>query len=419
MRLAKSAFSKNVLTLATGTTVAQAIPIIISPILTRLFTPEDFGALALFVSITSVFAAISNGRYELAVLLPPGEEDAFNLSVLGVLLNAVLSIVLLVVIAWIGRDIGRLLGNAEIASWLYLVPLTVFFLGLFNVAASFSNRTKQYRDIAAANILKSLILAGVQLGAGALKFGVGGLISGQVLSSALANAKLARNILSRVNWRAALSWRRIKVLAWQYRDFPLYSMPGILANTLSLNVASFMISTYFGAAMLGQYALMQRVLGAPATLISGAVGQVFFQQASEAVRRTGSAQPLFRRTLLTLIAMAIPIFTLAYFIVEDLFELVFGTPWRIAGTLAKVMIPLFAVRFIVSPLSMMNQVYLKNAIGLLTNLAILFLTIAVFWFGRSIAELSSVLLGLSFSLSVIYLAMLYTMSRYKPLEPTK
>jgi len=43
----KSEFAKNVLTLMTGTTIAQAIPIAISPILTRIYTPEDFGVFAL------------------------------------------------------------------------------------------------------------------------------------------------------------------------------------------------------------------------------------------------------------------------------------------------------------------------------------------------------------------------------------
>ena len=75
----KSEFTRNVLTLMTGTTIAQAIPIAISPILTRLYTPKDFGVLALFVAITSIFGSIANGRYELAIMLPKKDEDAINI----------------------------------------------------------------------------------------------------------------------------------------------------------------------------------------------------------------------------------------------------------------------------------------------------------------------------------------------------
>ena len=67
----------------TGTSLAQAIPIIISPILTRIYTPEDFGLLALFLSITNIIGSVANGRYELAIMLPKEDEDAINIAALG------------------------------------------------------------------------------------------------------------------------------------------------------------------------------------------------------------------------------------------------------------------------------------------------------------------------------------------------
>ena len=76
----KSEFSKNVLTLVTGTTIAQSIPIAISPILTRIYTPEDFGVLALFISITTILGTIANGRYELAIVLPKRDNNALELT---------------------------------------------------------------------------------------------------------------------------------------------------------------------------------------------------------------------------------------------------------------------------------------------------------------------------------------------------
>ncbi|ENM3968826.1 oligosaccharide flippase family protein, partial [Vibrio cholerae] len=91
----KSKYARNILTLITGTTIAQAIPILIAPILTRIYTPEDFGVLALFVAITSIFGAISNGRYELAIMLPIEDDDAINVSAIGLLIATALSVVLI------------------------------------------------------------------------------------------------------------------------------------------------------------------------------------------------------------------------------------------------------------------------------------------------------------------------------------
>ena len=81
----KSQFARNVITLMMGTTVAQAIPVAISPILTRIYSPEEFGFFALFISISSIFGAIVNGRYEMAIMLPDKEEDAINIAALGLL----------------------------------------------------------------------------------------------------------------------------------------------------------------------------------------------------------------------------------------------------------------------------------------------------------------------------------------------
>ena len=87
----KSEFSRNVLTLMTGTTIAQAIPIAISPILTRLYTPEDFGVVGLFGAISGIFGAIATGKYELAIMLPKKDEDAINIFALGFILTSLIS----------------------------------------------------------------------------------------------------------------------------------------------------------------------------------------------------------------------------------------------------------------------------------------------------------------------------------------
>lgn len=138
----KSDFSHNVLTLMTGTTIAQAIPIAISPILTRIYTPEDFGVFALFLAIVGFFSVIASGRYEQAILIPKKDEDAINIFALGFIIICSISLFLLIIILIFNNNITALLNNETISIWLYFIPLTVFFIGLFNLLVLFNNRKK-------------------------------------------------------------------------------------------------------------------------------------------------------------------------------------------------------------------------------------------------------------------------------------
>lgn len=397
----------------TGTSVAQAIPVAISPILTRLYSPDQFGVFALFVAVATVLGAIANGRYELAVMLPDDEEDALNLAALGLLISTGLSVLLLAAVLLLGRQTAAFMGNADIRPWLYLMPVSVFFSGLYNVLNYYNSRIKRFPDIAKANVYKALILAAVQLCMGLVKPGASGLIVGQVLSGIGANMRLARNTLKgKGNVRTLISADRMKRNARRYSDFPKFSLPAVFANTLSSNIANVLISRFYSTHALGHYALVQRVMGMPAALLGNAIGQVFFQRASDERRRTGSAKQVFLQTFRKLLIISIPIYLVMYFVVEDVFVVIFGEPWREAGSLARILTPLFAVRFVVSPLSLMTQVSLKNRLGLLGNLALLVLTSIVIWFGGSASlPLREVLAAMVVALCAFYMFFLLAIYR--------
>ena len=111
----KSEFSRNVLTLMTGTTIAQAIPIAISTILTRIYTPEDFGIFALYMSIASMIAVVATGRYELAIMLPKKDEDAVSIVALSIIISFFVSFIALLIVSIFNTEIASLLGNPEIS----------------------------------------------------------------------------------------------------------------------------------------------------------------------------------------------------------------------------------------------------------------------------------------------------------------
>jgi len=367
----KSEFSRNVLTLMTGTTIAQAIPVAISPILTRIYTPADFGLFALFVAITSIFASIASGRYELAIMLPKKDEDAINIFALGFILTSSLALILFIIIFLFNNNLAELLNNKEIGFWLYFIPVTVFFTGIFNLLNYFNIRRKKYKDIANATIIKSLVSATVQLSIGFIQNGVSGLISGQILSQMFANMKLLKNIIKDRILISRISKVKIIALAKKYKDFPKFSMWATLANTLSGSLANILISSFFSVATLGFYSLVQRVLSMPMSLIGNSIGQVFFQEASKEKQQTGRAISSFKKTVKKLIIIGVPSFGLLFFIVEDLFAFVFGEEWRIAGEYAEMLIPLFLIRFISSTVSGLLIIFERQRSELIINIFLL------------------------------------------------
>lgn len=346
----KSDFTRHVLTLMTGTTVAQAIPIAISPVLTRIYTPKDFGIFAIFFALTTVFGSLANARYELAIMLPKDDEDAINIAALGILIALALAIVLLVIVSVFNEQIARILGNEDISHWLYFVPLSVFFVGLFNVLTYFNSRTKQYADIRNATILKSIILSIVQIVVGILRPGVSGLVLGEFFSRIFANNRLAKNIIKDRHLISSISLINIKKMAIKYRDFPKFSLWAILFNNLSYKSIDLSISSIYSVATLGFYALTDKVLGAPIALIGKSIGQVYFQQASNEYNLTGSVKNSFISTVKKTTILSSLFFGTLFFVIEYIFIFAFGEAWRQAGLLAKYMMFLYFCRFITVPL---------------------------------------------------------------------
>ena len=347
----KSEFNRNILTLMTGTAVAQAIPIAISPILTRIYTPEDFGIFALFIAISIVLSSIANARYELAIVLPKKDEDAINIFALGLVITFYLTLILFIFIFIFNEYLTNLLGKDEISFWLYFIPITVFFSGLYNVLSYFNIRKKNYKDLRNATVIKSVALAIIQLTIGLLKTGVTGLISGQILSNMFANIRLIKNILG--NKILLSKIRKVKMIALskKYKDFPKHGMLSALFDNLTLQLASIMIPKIFSFLISGYFFLASKIVNMPATLISNSISQVYLQKLSDNKNKSIESFILFKNTLKKLFLIALPITIFGFFLSPYIFPIVFGKDWTLSGEIAQYLFLIFLIRFCVSPLS--------------------------------------------------------------------
>lgn len=350
--LPQSGYARNIITLMTGTSLAQAIPIAVSPVLTRLYSPEQFGLFALFMAIASIAAVVVTGRYEQAILLPKEDSDAMQVVALSTLLSVLLSAVLFLVVCLLNAPITELLGNPAIAPWLYWIPLSTLLMGVYQSLNYWCNRKGQYKRLAISRTLQSGCSSGGQLAGGALGAGVTGLVWGQLVGQALALLALARMVLREDrSFVRDISFSQMSMWAKKYINFPKFLIAAHGFNTASSQMPIMLLSAMFSASSVGFYNLTQRVLGAPITLVAGALGDVFRQEASRAYIDTGSCKTVYVKTLKRLLILsALPFFAF-FFVAPDFFALVFGEEWRVAGDYARILTPMFFLRFIASPLS--------------------------------------------------------------------
>lgn len=406
--LPKSEFARNVATLMTGASIAQAIPIVISPILTRIYTPEDFGILALFVSLTSIFGVIVSGKYELAILIPEKDEDAINIAALCLILTTLVSLAILILTSVFSSKIAELLGSDDIAFWLFFVSPVVFMIGSYNVMRYLSIRYKDFKSIAISRTVISLVSASTKLVLGFLHIGISGLMSGTILSHIFGNLAIVRSVILKKTLFKQISGNKIKKMARKYVDFPKFTLPAGTANALSLNLNSVFITSLFSTALLGQFSLVQKIVGIPTTLIAQSVSDAYFQKATEERRRFGNAGRIFKTISKYLFIVATLMFLVLFFAGEDLFVIVFGDSWRPAGAYARIVAILFSIRMMVIPLSVTFSVFEKQKYNLYVTLVQLTLLLAVFSITKLFSmNMEAFLIFYTVGMSIFYAGIYY------------
>ena len=408
----QSAYARNVLTLMTGTTLAQAIPIAISPLLTRLYSPEEFGRFSVYMAVVAIASVLVTGRYELAILLPRQDRDALHIAALAMVLSAAISAVLLLVVLFFAQPIAALLGDAALAPWLYWVPASTLLLGLYQSLNYWSNRKAQYRRLAISRTALSGVGALAQLGGGYAGAGAIGLVSGQVTGQTLATVVLARLI-----WREdsklikAIDGKRIAALARRHVDFPKFMILGQLANTASGSMPIFLLAAFFGTSIAGFYSLAERVILAPMSLIGGAIGDVYRSEAARFYNANGNCIELFGKTFIKLVFISSLIATPVIFMGPSIFSLIFGEKWREAGEVASILGIMIFFQGISSPMSQTILLAKMQVFDLAWQVLRLLLSVASLYIGYKVFGNYKTAI-LSFVISFSFLYVLHSLFQY-------
>jgi O-antigen/teichoic acid export membrane protein len=350
----KGEFGRNVAAMMTGTIVAQALPIALSPILTRLYTPQDFGVLAIFMAMNAIVSVVAAGRYDTAIMLPEDDEDALNIVAISMAITLAVSALSALAIFLLHDPILALLGSPATGPWLYLLPAGVLLTCSYQVLTSWNNRNKRFKELAMSRALQGGSAGISQCGLGYLARGTaGGLILGWFAGQLLAIFSLGKaNLPQLMLGRSSISATRIKENAIRYKRFPLFSTWGSLFDSGATQMPLFIITSYFSSVITGLFSFTLKVLSLPLFLISSSIAQVLYQKITQLHNEDpAKLRPYILRIAAVLSAIAVPFVIFFMIFGVDIFTFVFGKNWALAGEFAGILSVAAGVRFIVSPLS--------------------------------------------------------------------
>ncbi|CAN5467245.1 oligosaccharide flippase family protein [soil metagenome] len=327
----KRNFAGPVITLVAGTAFAQAIVLVARPILTRVYSPEEFGVLTVFVTLIAIAGTITSGKYDDALMLPEGRRRAFRLGAIAGILTIV-GAGIAVVVAAITLRLG--LVDTLWRPVVIALPVAIACHGLAGMLELWHTRSERFALISAGRISQSGTAISIQLVAGVAGAGSAGLVGG-----ALAGFVALATVMSFALWTDRDLFVSEKLRVWQatatrYRRFPIYSAPASLMNVLSSRLPVLALAPLFGAGPVGWFGIAIGSIALPLGMITGSVGQVFFVRAA-AANRAGTLDQLTAtvlRRLVQIVAGPVAVLLVAG---PQLFAFVFGPEWREAGVYAQ------------------------------------------------------------------------------------
>jgi len=346
-------FGRSVTVLAGGAAFGQGITVLVSPVLTRLYTPDDFGVFGVYASILGIVTVVASLRYEYAIPLPEEDGVAANIVALCFVVLLGMTGLISVAIGFTGRQLVSWANAPELGPYLWLFPLGILGAGTYQILNYWAVRKRDFPRISRTRISRGVGRAVVQVGAGALTGGALGLLLGQLTGETAGSASLGLSAWKRD--RAALSavgLAPMRQAARRFRRFPLLLSWAGLLDALGLQLPQLLLAAFYGAEVAGWFALGQRAIAAPLNIVVDSVAQVFFGEAAQMSRdQPRAVKRLFFRLAKRLAVLGgLPVAVICA-LAPWLFGAVFGPGWVPAGRYVQVMGLMFAVRFAVIPLA--------------------------------------------------------------------
>jgi len=376
-KLVSSSFLRNVITLSAGMGLASFISFCFLFILTRLFTPEEFGKWDVFMRIIQLVAILFTLRLEMTIVLPKDQKEATKVSLLSLVILSLLSFLSLIIFFLFHDYFNSLIGNPFDSWWLILIPLGGFFLGFYNILLNWNSRFENYKKISKSNVVHSSVSSPLS----AVLYFLGlssalGLILGQIFARVIAVYFLIHNFFSEIKKiKFSEFLNSSKNLIKKYKSFPLFEIPQSLLQRFSNDIIFYFTAFAFGGATVGILSVSEKILAKPLNIISESFKVAFYQRLTIEKNKT----TFFLKSVLGMFFFGVIAVCLIYFIPVDAFKFLLGdNDWVKVGLYIKIISPLVLSRFVFVMASGAIAYRLKNHITLLWRILYCVLLIILF-----------------------------------------
>lgn len=375
---AVKAFWRSVAMVLTGTVAAQSIPLLGSLVIARIYAPAEFGIFSAWLGMAMMAAVVVTARFEMSLAVEPdGKPREF--AMFATLLTILILSIMLFVIAFSTYFFTDFSGHFTLSMFLLFVPATAL-IGVTHTWQAWAAAEGNYKGLSWIRISQAFVVTSLQIVAGLISPKASGMMWGHVIGLGAGIGCAIYFMPLRFSGLPDKGdfFRNLKSFWLRQRRLPFLALPADSINAAAGQLPLLLITSRFGAEASGLFALALRVLGAPIGLLGAAVLDVFKRSASSSFREKGNCREEYVRTFWLLsiggAALAVGVMVVA----EPLFALAFGEPWRKAGIVAIWLMPMFALRFVASPLSYVFYIAGKQHVDLVWQCALLAMTLGSF-----------------------------------------
>lgn len=380
-KLKNNIFFQNILLVAGGNTAAKLIGIIATPIITRLYTPEDYGIYTVFISIIGITGSIATLRYSVTIPIAKEEKTADNLLKLCFIVTLGLSLLWLLIVGIFKGKISEHFQLENLQHFLWLIPIVFLGKGIYEALNNWALRHKGFKLITRTKISQSVSSSTIKIGFGLLKIAPLGLLLGVIAEEIAGIGNLLSKLKKvRPEFFMKNSLKDIKAVAIRYKDFPLLQSWSQFLLVLAAQLPVLLIGLYYDSKVVGVFGLAMSMISLPMDLIGQSVAQVYYAEIAR-LSKDNSAK-IYKLSVSLIkklfIIGLVPVVLLIAF-GPLLFKLVFGPEWYDAGFYARLLSLMILTRFISSPIANIFNVYEKQKTQLALNVIRLIVVLLVFW----------------------------------------
>lgn len=409
-------FIRSILTVMGGSTFSIILPIISTLWLVRIYDAAlDFTPFALFASFCATLSSLANSHYTTAILVADNERESVTMLRLTLIINLIVAALVSVLLIFVRVPLLDFLNaGSSFYYTVWLVPVTVLLMGVNSAFTQWAYRFKQFKRVAVNRVMQAFVTMIFQTAFGLWFKNIQGLIIGFCIGQLMASVILAFRCLH--NDRQLLHpvhHKELKKDAVKYNLFFRFQTPADIINVFTQQLPSFLLSKFAASpADLGFYGQAYRLIVAPSSIITGAVADVFRQQADQDFKEKGNAKAVFLRTAKILLSiMIVPCIVVAVG-GPWIFKILFGAEWQSAGVYAQILIIMMLPKFIASPLSYMYIIARKQKEDFYLHIYILLSTFLSFYIGYKVYGTTIMMLSL-FCINYAVIYIVYFVRSYK------